>query len=88
MRDRVDLVVNDRRAGLFLTQQMGLKGQVGQHLWAVGRDRLYLAFRRQSRLEGVAKRFDEELRRFKQESAYAQLQARYQDAGGENSGNR
>ncbi|MCO6056372.1 transporter substrate-binding domain-containing protein [Pseudomonas sp. MOB-449] len=79
VRDRVDLVVNDRRAGLFLLRQMGLDGQVARHSRVVSRDRLYLAFRRQPELEGLAERFSAELRRLKQEPQYAQLQAHYRD---------
>ncbi|AOE82861.1 substrate-binding periplasmic protein [Pseudomonas sp. TCU-HL1] len=79
VRDRVDLIVNDRRAGHFLLRQLGLDGQVAQHSRVVSRDRLYLAFRRRPHLEGLAERFSAELRRFKQEPQYAQLEARYRD---------
>ncbi|WP_044871095.1 transporter substrate-binding domain-containing protein [Pseudomonas sp. LFM046] len=88
VRDRVDLVVNDRRAGLFLIHQLGLQDQVGQHSRVVGHDRLYLAFRRHPDLEGMAQRFDEELRRFKQEPAFVQLQARYREPAGDGTVNR
>ncbi|WP_028629565.1 MULTISPECIES: ABC transporter substrate-binding protein [Pseudomonas] len=88
VRDRVDLVVNDRRAGQFLLRQMGLEDEVGQHAKVISRDHLYLAFRRLPRLEGLAERFGEALRRFKQEPEYAQLIARYQEPGGDISSNR
>lgn len=88
VRDRVDLVVNDRRAGHFLLRQMGLDAEVAQHTKVVSRDRLYLAFRRQPHLQNLAERFGEELRRFKQEPAYAALQARYRVPHGDDEGNR
>lgn len=88
VRDRVDLVVNDRRAGQFLVRQMGLEAQIGQHPKVIGRDRLYLAFRRQSHLEDLAERFGETLRRFKQEPEYARLVARYHEPGRDISSNR
>ncbi|WP_330114776.1 transporter substrate-binding domain-containing protein [Pseudomonas sp. JS3066] len=88
VRDRVDLVVNDRRAGLYLVHQMGLETQIASHPRAISRDRLYLAFRRQSQLESLAAPFGETLRRFKQEPAYAQLVARYREPGQEISSNR
>ena len=77
MRDRVDLVVNDRRAGLWLAQHLGLAEQVAHHPRPVGEDPLYLAFRRTPELGELAQRFAEELRRFKREPAHATLQARY-----------
>lgn len=77
VRDRVDLVVNDRRAGLWLAQHLGLAEQVAHHPRPVGEDPLYLAFRRPPELGELAQRFAEELRRFKREPAYATLQARY-----------
>ncbi|MDH4565807.1 transporter substrate-binding domain-containing protein [Pseudomonas sp. BN414] len=88
VRDRVDLVVNDRRAGQFLVHQMGLQAQIANHQRVIGRDRLYLAFRRQPQLESLAAPFGEALRRFKQEPAYAQLVARYREPGREISSNR
>jgi polar amino acid transport system substrate-binding protein len=77
VRQRVDLVVNDRRAGLYLASRMGLGPQLGYNRKAVGEDRLYLALRRTPELAALAERFAGELRRFKREKAYARLQARY-----------
>ena len=77
VRQRVDLVVNDRRAGLYLAAQMGLGNQLGYNRKALGSDRLYLALRRTPQLQELAVRFAGELRRFKREAAYARLQARY-----------
>lgn len=88
VRDRVDLVVNDRRAGQFLVRQMGLEEQIGQHSRVISRDLLYMAFRRQENLDGLAERFGAELKRFKQEPAYTRLLARYREAGREISSNR
>ncbi|MCY1270468.1 Bacterial extracellular solute-binding protein, family 3 [compost metagenome] len=84
VRDRVDLVVNDRRAGRYLIQQMGLGAEIGQHPQVVSRDRQYLAFRRTPHLERLAVRFGEALRRFKREPAYAELVARYREPGAGN----
>jgi polar amino acid transport system substrate-binding protein len=77
VRQRVDLVVNDRRAGLYLTAQLGLQAQVDYHRKPIGHDRLYLALRRDPALQRLAAEFAGELRRFKREPAYARLQARY-----------
>ena len=77
VRQRVDLVINDRRAGLYLASRLGLGGQLGYNRKALGEDRLYLALRRTPQLAQLAERFSTELRRFKGEAAYARLQARY-----------
>ncbi|MEO4046816.1 transporter substrate-binding domain-containing protein [Pseudomonas sp. CAU 1711] len=77
VRQRVDLVLNDRRAGLYLAARMGLGSQLGYNPKVVGEDRLYLALRRTPEMAELAGRFALELRRFKQEQAYARLQARY-----------
>lgn len=77
VRQRVDLVVNDRRAGLYLAAGMGLGPQLGYNPKPVGSDRLYLALRRTPQLTELAERFAVELRRFKREEAYSRLQARY-----------
>ena len=77
IRHRVDLVVNDRRAGLYLGAQLGLQGQIDYNRKAVGHDRMYLALRHDPKLARLAVSFAAELRRFKREPAYAQLQRRY-----------
>ena len=77
VRQRVDLVINDRRAGLYLASRLGLGGQLGYNRKAIGEDRLYLALRHTPQLAQLAERFSTELRRFKGEAAYARLQARY-----------
>lgn len=77
VRQRVDLVVNDRRAGLYLAAQLGLQGQVDYNRKTVGRDRMYLALRHDQALRQLAADFARELRRFKREPAHARLQARH-----------
>jgi polar amino acid transport system substrate-binding protein len=79
VRKRVDLVINDRRAGHFALIQAGLEKYVGQHPRVISRDQMYLGLRRDAGLEQLARRFANELRRFKREPAYAALQARYND---------
>lgn len=77
IRHRIDLAVNDRRAGLYLSAQMGLQEQVDYNRRPVGHDRLYLALRHDPRLARLAESFTAELRRFKHEPTYTQLQQRY-----------
>ena len=77
LRERVDLVINDKRGGLFLAQQMGIQNDIGHHPLVISRDQLYLGLRRNAGLEAFAQRFSNELRRFKSEPAYAALSARY-----------
>lgn len=79
VRHRVDLVVNDRRAGLYLSKQLGLVDQVDHNRKVIGRDHLYLALRRDPALLQLASAFARELRRFKREPAYARLQKRYSE---------
>ena len=77
VRDRVDLVINDRRGGTFLLQQLGLEGKISHHNQVISRDYLYLGLKRRDGMEAFAQRFSDELRRFKSEPAYAALSARY-----------
>ncbi|HSC83941.1 MAG TPA: transporter substrate-binding domain-containing protein [Pseudomonas sp.] len=81
VRHRVDLVVNDRRAGLYLANQLGIGQQLGYNPTPVGSDRLYLALRHAPELQALATAFAAELRRFKQEPGYARLQALYAAPG-------
>lgn len=80
VRNRVDLVVNDRRAGSHLAAQMGLGQQLGYNTRALGSDSLYLALRRTPEMEELAMDFADELQRFKREAGYAELQARYAES--------
>jgi polar amino acid transport system substrate-binding protein len=77
LRDRVDLVINDRRGGNFLIQQLGIHGGVSHHPQVISRDQLYLGLRRMAGAQELAQRFSSELRRFKREPAYAHLSSRY-----------
>lgn len=77
LRGRVDLVINDHRAGHYLLARMGLSQQISHHARVISRDRLYLGLRRGVGLEGLAERFARELRRFKREPAYAALRSSY-----------
>jgi polar amino acid transport system substrate-binding protein len=76
-RNRIDLVINDHRAGHFLLTRMGLGKTIGHSPKVISRDRLYLGLRRDGGFEALAERFSEELRRFKREPAYTELLARY-----------
>lgn len=77
IRHRIDLVVNDRRAGLFLAKALGLDGEIAYNPTPVSRDLMYLALRKTTELQALAKDFADELRRFKGEPAYQALQRRY-----------
>lgn len=77
IRHRIDLVVNDRRAGLYLSAQMGIQEQIDYHRKRLGRDHLYLALRKDPALQRLAQDFAHELRHFKREPGYASLLARY-----------
>ncbi|MFG0582656.1 substrate-binding periplasmic protein [Pseudomonas sp. zjy_9] len=81
-RHRVDLVVNDRRTGMFLANRLGLGRKISYNATPVGQDNLYLALARTAELRTLAQAFSEELRRFKTEPAYAELQARYAESPG------
>lgn len=74
---RVDLVITDRRVGRYALKELGLEGQVDELPIVVSRDKQYLAVRRNAGMDLLVQRFAAELRRFKQEPAYAELIARY-----------
>lgn len=77
LRERVDLVINDHRAGHFLLAKMGLSQRITHYPRVISRDRLYLGIRRGAGLERLAERFSHALRHFKREPAYAALKASY-----------
>lgn len=77
MRDRVDLVINDKRAGNYLIKQMGIHAHISHHPQVISRDLLYLGLRRTDGMDVLAQRFSNELRRFKAEPAYTALLKRY-----------
>ncbi|VXC08588.1 Amino acid ABC transporter substrate-binding protein [Pseudomonas sp. 8Z] len=80
IRHRVDLVVNDRRTGLFLAKEMGLETEIGYHSTRLGRDHLRLALRKTPEMNELSANFARELRRFKDEPGYRNLQQRYIDS--------
>ena len=82
IRNRVDLIITDRRVGAFTVDTMGLQGKVSALPLVVNRQQQYLAVRRGAGMDQLALRFSIELKRFKREPAYAQLVARYSHAAG------
>lgn len=74
---RVDLVITDRRVGQHVIQRMGLEGKVSQAPMLVNRQPQFLAVRRGTGMDLLVQRFGAELKRFKQEPAYAALSAKY-----------
>lgn len=77
---RVDLVITDRRVGQHVIRQLGLEDQISQAPLIINRLPQFLAVRRGAGMDLLVQRFSAELKRFKQEPAYAALSARY--AGG------
>lgn len=77
LRGRIDLLITDRRVGRYMLAQLGLGEQISELPLVVSRQKQYLAVRRNAGMDLLAQRFAAELRRFKQEPAYSQLQERY-----------
>jgi polar amino acid transport system substrate-binding protein len=77
-RQRVDLVVNDRRSGVYLLKQLGLHSLIGHHPQVISQAPLYLGLSQTPTHQELARRFARALRAFKQEPAYAALRARYE----------
>ncbi|WP_330210607.1 substrate-binding periplasmic protein [Pseudomonas sp. AM4(2022)] len=77
MLGRVDLVVTDRRVGHHVIKALGLEGKVSQASVVVSRQQQFLAVRRGAGMDLLVQRFAAELKRFKQEPAYATLSAKY-----------
>lgn len=77
MLGRVDMVVTDRRVGQHLIKELGLEGKVSQAPVVVSRQQQFLAVRRGAGMDLLVQRFAAELKRFKQEPAYAALSAKY-----------
>ncbi|WP_287028182.1 substrate-binding periplasmic protein [Pseudomonas sp. UBA6310] len=69
MLGRVDMVLIERRVGLYLAQQMGILDQLDYHRQPISHDDLYLALRRTPEFERLAARFTIELRKLKAERA-------------------
>lgn len=74
---RIDLVITDRRVGQHVIKAMGLEGKVSQAPLVVSRQPQFLAVRRGAGMDLLVQRFAAELKRFKQEPAYAALSAKY-----------
>ncbi|MEA3169236.1 MAG: polar amino acid transport system substrate-binding protein [Pseudomonas sp.] len=74
---RIDLVITDRRVGQHVIKAMGLEGNVSQAPFVVSRQQQFLAVRRGAGMDLLVQRFAAELKRFKQEPAYAALSAKY-----------
>ncbi|MDL2188553.1 transporter substrate-binding domain-containing protein [Pseudomonas sp. ChxA] len=74
---RIDLVITDRRVGRHVIKAMGLEGKVSQAPLVVSRQPQFLAVRRGAGMDLLVQRFAAELKRFKQEPAYAALSAKY-----------
>ncbi|MGE1082538.1 substrate-binding periplasmic protein [Pseudomonas shirazensis] len=79
MLGRIDLLVTDSRVGRYLRRQMGLGQQTEQLPLLIDRQNQYLGLARKPGREQLARSFAEELRRFKQEPAYAQMIAHFED---------
>lgn len=76
-RGRIDLVITDRRVGRFMLARLGLEQQISKLPLIIRRQSQYLAVRRNAGMDLLAQRFAAELRRFKQEPGYAEIQERY-----------
>ena len=74
---RIELVITDRRVGQHVIKAMGLEGKVSQAPLVVSRQPQFLAVRRGAGMDLLVQRFAAELKRFKQEPAYAALSAKY-----------
>lgn len=74
---RIDLLVTDRRVGRYLSRQLGLEHEVEELPLLISHRQQYLGLARKPGREHLAQAFSDELRRFKQEPAYAAINARY-----------
>nr|WP_314478943.1 transporter substrate-binding domain-containing protein [uncultured Pseudomonas sp.] len=74
---RIDLAITDRRVGHHLIRLMGLEQQIEALPLVVSRQPQYLGLARKPGREALAQAFAEELRRFKQEPAYAAILEHY-----------
>lgn len=76
---RIDLLVTDSRVGRYISRQLGLEQTVEALPLVISRRPQYLGLARKPGREQLAQAFSDELRRFKQEPAYAAINARYLD---------
>ncbi|MCY1175981.1 hypothetical protein D9M73_162410 [compost metagenome] len=74
------MLITDRRVGRYLSNYLGLDQQISELPLVVSRQSQYLAVRRDVGMDALIQRFNAELNRFKQEPAYAALNARYAGA--------
>ncbi len=74
---RIDLAITDRRVGHYLLRHLGLQQQVEELPLVISRQAQYLGLARKPGREVLAQAFAVELRRFKQEPAYAAISSRY-----------
>lgn len=74
---RIDLVITDPRVGHYVLNQMGISDSVQQNPLTLGGGDLYLGLRKAPGMPELAKRFSDELKRFKTEAAYQQLNTLY-----------
>lgn len=70
-------MITDRKVGRYALKEQGLEDQIEELPLVVSRDQQFLAVRRNAGMDLLVQRFAAELRRFKQEPAYAALLARY-----------
>ena len=74
---RIDLVITDRRVGHHLIDTLNARDQITENPMVLTRQGQYLAVRRNAGMDLLVQRFAAELKRFKREPAYAELNARY-----------
>lgn len=77
LRGRIDLLITDRRVGLHLLNELGIRDKITQNPQVISRQSQFLAVRRNAGMDLLVQRFGAELKRFKREPAYAELSARY-----------
>jgi polar amino acid transport system substrate-binding protein len=74
---RVDLVITDRRVGQHLLDQLKVRDQISQSPTVISHEPQYLALRKNAGMDLLVQRFGAELKRFKREHAYAELNEKY-----------
>ncbi|MEH6491485.1 substrate-binding periplasmic protein [Halopseudomonas sp.] len=77
MRERVDMVIMNKRVGQFTLRKLGLDQQVAYHPLVISSGALFLAFHRSPDMAALAKRFSSNLSTFKRSGEYLQILQRY-----------
>lgn len=77
LRGRIDMLITDRRVGQLVVNELQLNDQISQQPKVVSSNSQFLAVRRSAGMDLLVQRFGAELKRFKQEPAYAELSAKY-----------